>query len=1105
MCIMFAALLATAALPASGQAASTQSSSVVEEVIVTGSRIMHDHDHAHSLPVQSVSAGEIRTSGEFSLADVVNDIPALLGSVTSEQSIGSGFSDGANILNLRGLGAERTLVLIDGRRHVGGLQGASSVDIGSIPAPLVERVDVLTGGASAVYGADAVTGVVNFVLRDDYEGFEVDAHYGLSEYADGEQLAVSAVWGRNLFNDRANVTVAVDLRDDDGLQVSDRSDGLLVGSARDWVNPDLRFQRGDIGPATPNFARYYDYANTGLVGYGLPIPGAQEFSADFLGAFGVAPDFTAAEIALIDRAAAAPPRAVLPGRSFPITSGYGYVVPGNPFNRRGFDPEVDIDLDGNGVPDCLDSFTGYNSVFGAASYGVVGGCWNIQADGTYRPVRDGLVAGNFQGFGGDSFSTIRNERDDLVLPEEKATINVMGNFDLNHRTRLFGEFKYAIQETATDIRPTSFWDLLFGAADNPFIPDFLLDVANATGGVAITVDPVFFDARRRTKRDTARFVGGMEGEWSNAWSYGFDVNYGRYREQADRTGQVIVDRFFAAIDAVTDPATGRPACRADVDPDAPAMNTPFQIPAYQAGYFSFTPGSGDCVPLNIWGGQPGVSPAAAAWVTTPLSSEIVIDQFIVSATVSGTASRFTLPGGAVELALGAEFRRETATAKHDAWQRGVIPPGAPFPAGTLLGDISDNESLTFRPQLGVKNETGEYDARDVFVEASLPLLTDRAFARKLDVDLAGRWSDYSTIGSAGSWMANVVWAPFGDLALRGGISRAVRAPNVTELFRPEVGANFRPVDPCDATRIDALLAEDPALGANFLRNCATHLGRIGLDPFDADGNYRFADPLSASFGGIESGNPDLREETARTTTYGLVYQPSFLQGFTLMVDFWGIEIEDAIESVTSQNIVDGCYRGASLNPNFCKLFTRNDDPASAQFGGFDFLRTVDINFASLKTRGVDFRAGYNFTLGAHDFNITVAGTYVEKLDFHTNPGDPDDIDPELGEVKRPELAGNIHLRWNWRGLGVDWHSQYLDGMLSGFVEVETADTLYGDAVFMDETWLHDLNLRYVVNESMTLHGGIRNVTAEEPFATDRAFPASPRGRMFYLRIVYRLQ
>ena len=119
-------LLAAATLPLSAQI-SAQNADQIEQIIVTGSRISRDSNLTGALPVQSISAADIRMSGEFSLSDVINDIPALLNSVTSEQSIdaGGGFDDGANVLNLRGLGSARTLVLVNGRRHVGGLQGAS--------------------------------------------------------------------------------------------------------------------------------------------------------------------------------------------------------------------------------------------------------------------------------------------------------------------------------------------------------------------------------------------------------------------------------------------------------------------------------------------------------------------------------------------------------------------------------------------------------------------------------------------------------------------------------------------------------------------------------------------------------------------------------------------------------------------------------------------------------------------------------------------------------------------------------------------------------------------------------------------------------------------
>jgi len=1062
----------------------------LEEIVVTGSRITRDPNLAGALPVQSLNSDDIQLSGEFSITDVVNDVPALLSSVTAEgsQDNGANFEDGAQVLNLRGLGSARTLTLVNGRRHVGGVQGSAAVDVGSIPMKLVERVEVLTGGASAIYGADAVTGVVNFIMKDDYEGFGVDVTYGVSSEGDGQQVAVTGVWGTNFANDRGNIAVALDWRTDEGLAVRDREGGEFIGSARDWVNPDLRFQIGDINDtATPNFAQYYNFFNTGLINYGLPIPSEADFIAAYNAEFGSDPMLTDAERALIQRAANAPQRAVLPGRTFPFTSGYGYIIPGNPFTFAGFDPETAIDLDGNGNPDCLDSFTGYNSVFGVASFGVIGGCWNVEADGTYRPVQDGLVATGFQGFGGDSFNTIQNQMGDIVPPDDKIILNVLGSYDFTPDTRLFGEFKWVTQETETGGLPNSFWDLLFGAADNPFLPDFILPVAQATGGVAITVDPLHFDQFFTTERDTIRGVAGIEGTFANSWTWEFALNYGQYDQRVDTTNAMINDRFFAAIDAVTDPATGNPACRVDVDPGAPAQNTPFVIPAYEAGYFTFTPGAGQCVPLNIWAGRPGVTQQALEWVTVDTWSELTIDQFVVSGIFTGDSSDwFELPAGAVQFAAGVEYRDESSDAEFDPWQRGVIPEGSILPAGSNINDVSENTNLVFRPQLANRNEKGSYDVYDVFVEASFPLLVDRPFARELTFDVAARVADYSTIGRTTTWKSNVIWAPVNSLALRGTVSEAVRAPNITELFGPLIGTTFRPADPCDAAQLAALADEQPQLAQQTQANCVEAFAEIGLDPFDANGNYVFADPLSASFGGLTGGNPELNEETAETFTAGFVFEPEFLEGFSFTLDYWDITIEDAIEEVTSQNIVDGCYQGASLNDNFCQLFTRNDDPNSLQFGGFNFLTSTSINFAKIETSGWDFSAQYAFEVGAHGFDVTLQGTKVEELNDFTNPTDLTEVNPELGEVNRPEFAGNIFANWHWGDLRVGIQSQYMDEQLLQFVEIETARTLYGDAVFMDEFWQHDLNARYAWDDNLVIYGGIRNFTAEEPFATNFA-------------------
>lgn len=1092
------ALLAATTLPLSSFVVAQDT---IEEVIVTGSRIARDSNLTGSNPIQSVSAEDIRSSGEFSLTDVVNDIPSLLSSVSSEQSIddGADTSDGANVLNLRGLGAERTLVLVNGRRHVGGVQGTGAVDIGSIPQGLVERVEVLTGGASAVYGADAVTGVVNFILKDDFEGLEFGGNFGMSEYGDGEQSSMSVLFGRNFADGRGNFTAALDVRNDEGLKVSDRSDGLRTGSGGNWVNPDLRFQTGEIGGNTPNFAQFYDFAATGAVPVGSRIPTAASFATDYAAQFGAAPTLTAQETALINRAGSAPQRAVLPFRTFPFTSGYGQIIPGNPFTFNGFDPETPIDLNNNGTPDCLDSFTG---AFGVDA--IIGGCWSVGPDGSYAPVQEGLIASGFQGFGGDAFTQNRNNKSDILLPDQRTTLNFLSHYDLTDQMTVFGEFKYSNQTTSTETRPSSFWDLLLGAPDNPYLPAFIQDVANATGGVAITIDPILFDATRSTERDTYRFVGGIKGEFDNSWTYELSVNYGNYQEEENSTGSVINDRFFAAIDATTD-ASGQPACRSTVDPTTPAQNTPFNIPANDPGYFSFTPGDGTCVPLNIWAGQPGVTQAAADWVTADTWEKLEIEQTVFLATVSGDSSDyFELPGGPVGFATGVEYREEKATSTFDNLQLGIIPAGAPFAQGTQLSDVSGNANLVFRPALGNNNESGSYDTTDFFLETSLPLLSEVRFAEELTVNLAGRASDYSTIGSANAWEARLVWSPIESLSLRYGISEAVRAPNITELFGPQVGTTFRPNDPCDAAQITAIGAENPSLAASTQANCIATFQAIGLDPFDADGAYAFADPLSAAFGGLQGGNPNLTEETADTVTFGFVFQPSFLEGFNLTVDYYDIEIENAIESVTGQDIVDGCYQAASLNPAFCSSQSRNTDSASPQFGGFNFLQSSDINFSRLETDGYDLTASYTFDLSDHNFEVSVTGNKVNELNFFTNPTDPTVVNPELTEINRPEYSGNVFLGWNWGDLSVGWQSQYLGEMLESEIEVETATALYGRSILQGDTWIHDLNATYLWSDQLTVFGGINNVTQEIPFITTNAFPASPRGRMMFLGANYTL-
>ncbi len=306
-------------------------------------------------------------------------------------------------------------------------------------------------------------------------------------------------------------------------------------------------------------------------------------------------------------------------------------------------------------------------------------------------------------------------------------------------------------------------------------------------------------------------------------------------------------------------------------------------------------------------------------------------------------------------------------------------------------------------------------------------------------------------------------------------------------------------------QINAIAQDNSELAQNYRNNYAEDFASFGLNPFDKDGNYIFVDPLSARFSGVSSGNPNLSEETADTFTYGIVIQPSFLPSFSLTADYWDIRITEAIQSVTAQDIVNGCYRGESLNADFCMLFTRNTSPTSAQFGGFNFIRFTNINFAKLETDGIDVTVEYEFRYGVHNFAVSVNATNVLSLNNFTNPSNLGEVDVELGEILRPELAGNIFLHWAWGNLSVGWQSQYLGDMLLGTprIEIDTAYTLFGDSVFLSGIWIHDLNARYVVGDRLSISGGINNITHTDPFISEHAFPATPRGRMIFLGASYR--
>lgn len=1001
----------------------TEQAQQSDRIVVTGSRIARDPNLTAPVPVQSVDDEAILRSGELNIADVVNDIPALVSSLTAENS-----DTGANSLNLRGLGGERTLTLVNGRRHVAGFRGTQAVDTGTIPRALVERVEVSTGGASAIYGADAVTGVVNFILKDDFEGVELNLRGGISGEGDAENYAADLIMGNNFHQGRGNIVLGITIEEDTELTHGDR----------DWSR-DNGIDTVQTNPAS------------------LTDPNA-------------------------------PPRAIIQDPRFWLTSQQGSIAPG--FGGRNI---TYVDINNNGIPDCQESEGG--------RVGYLAGCWITNPDGSISVNQDGTVLNGLWGIGGDG-GGLNFNRDTLMPETDRAVFNLNTTYDLRDNLRVFVEAKFVEATSQTFAEQDSFYDTLFIRPDNAFIPAELDPVVAARGGLLLTQDPLDWsdDNPSQYTRQTFRIVGGFEWEYAAGHSLEVSANHGNFNVESLYTG-LYLDRVFAAIDAVEDPATGEIVCRSDLSP-----NASYEIDYFTAGngyanggfasdrYYSFTPGDGQCQPLNPFGTY-SASPEAQAFVTSNLRDELEIEQTVLSAIAVGEFGFFDWAlDGPLGYAAGIEYREESSNNKLDPLTLGILPEGTPYTAGALVSTVSPwLDSFTSIDNTQQFNTRGDYNARDIFVEVQLPIFRDRPFAEDLTLNGAVRTAHYSTVGDATTWSVGGTYTPIEDITLRGTISEAVRAPNITELFDPQLPIFINATtDPCDQTNVGS--GSNPAQRE---ANCIADLRAAGVPDsaiLDASGDYAWQNPLTGRFSGVSGGNPDLEVETAETFTVGAVLQPRFIPNLSITVDYWDITIEDAISSVAAADILNGCLDSTNYPAlDFCQFYTRRAD------GGLNYLESGQINFASLEATGVDFAVNYSFELGENMFGASLVGSHQDKLDRFFNPLDPADVNPEVREIQLPEWSGNLTLSWARGPWDAALQTSYQSEQFAA--EIEDFEDL-GEAGFFDEIFILDLNGSYEFSDSLRFYGGINNLTDEEPFSTQTAWPVGPRGRFFFLGAVY---
>lgn len=980
-----------AAVPAHAQEPQSDSEQIAsgggaaegDAIIVTGSRIARPRDFTSPAPLVTIGADRLQQSGSTNLTDILTGYPALVGSTTSGDTSGddAGIGEaGLNLLDLRNLGSQRTLVLVDGRRHVAGSPGTQSVDINTIPGDLVERIEIVTGGASALYGADAVSGVVNFILKRDFEGLSARAQAGISQRGDSGQRLISVTAGKNFMDGRANVTLAYEYGEDDRLVSQQR--GYLSGTRYRGFYPN---------PASNDPAGGHD---------GIP-----------------------------DR------------------------ILYNDLRYFDTTPDGAIDLDFDGVPD----------LYGANGLPFIHG--------------QGLGSGVDSGGSGTPLSRYANDlRPDIT----RHVVNLFGRFEVSPAFEIYAEGKYARSKTFTLAQPT-FDYYLFVDEANPFIPasvraNIIPGIGEdnfgpgAPDGVLVTRDNFDFGQRgQENLRETWRGVLGARGEITSNLRYDISYVYGRTTQRSRFVNDIYDDRFFAALDVVTDPVTGRPTCRANLDPNWTPFQ-PFQDPdgargAGLGGPVTFQPGQ--CVPINLFG--EGQSQEALDFIRAETVDRSKIEQHVVSAIVNGTfGDGFKLPGGEIGFAVGAEYRQEKSNFNSDALAR---------------------QGLTFTNS--IEPTRGKFSVKEVFGEISLPLLADVPLVERLQLGGAVRYSDYSTIGSTTTWQLSGEYAPVRDITLKGTYSRAIRAPNIDELFGGQAQTFLVITDPCQKNELQNALDVDLRT-----RNCATLLSGLGVT-----NPAQFTDGRSTNIPGLQGGNRSLREERATIWTAGVAIQPRFIPGLNVTLDWYDVKLKNAINTVTANRLAALCVDQPTLDNVYCDGIDRqNGPPASgtAQPGYITGFRLGPQNVASFTTSGLDVNMNYRLqTEKMGTFGIRVIGNYLKSLKTIPTPGA--NAIENAGTSFTPKYQVNSDLTWSNGPLtinyGLSWFdktSRYALGTIASNPDIVEKKYLY-----YKERWVHDIYVSFDVAENFQFFGGVNNFTDNKPGVAADDYPVSAIGRYFF--------
>jgi len=960
---------ALGAAPAFAQDTTTDQGTTVQEIVVTGSRIARPNLDSPT-PVSVVDQRIIEATGEVNTGEIIRQLPSAgVSALTPTNSNFFTTDNGVTTVNLRNLGEDRTLVLVNGRRYVAGLPGTQEVDFNSIPTELVERIDVVTGGASAIYGSDALAGVINIITQKNFEGFELSGQGGQTERGDMENYRIGIKTGSNFADGRGNVVAILSYNTQGAVFARDRCDQDMCvdGLGGGYFGEDFRKTE------TPFYS-----------------------------------SFTPRGVALVPRIGAS--------NQTRVVTDTGATVP------------------------YVGSVYGYN--------------------------RQAVRA--------------------LSVPQTAIKFAVQLNYEINPVANFFSEFTFYKGQTKNDIEPTPlassdiFRDPGTNAPQAPscrnftgagiecrygipitsaVVPQSLADAVRAnTPGLTDAQRVVGYQRRlvevgnRRNEadRELARLVFGVRGDITPSMSYELSMNWGRTVSSQLSGGGILRQQFNQATNAVT-LSDGTVVC---ADPAARAAGC--------EPYFVFEPGR--------------TSQAAVDYVSVQNQFDAFVEEWVINGFVNGDVP-FALPAGKPQFVFGAEYRKEESR----------LTPDPTLQAGLASGNIAEETR-------------GQFNVYELFSELRIPLLRDMPFAESLDLNLAGRFSDYSTVNTTSAWAASLEYEPVSWLKFRSQYAVAVRAPNISELYSGRNQTFPTVVDPCMGLTLSGgqpAFFNNPSnagsgidastIGSSAARACysdPTLAARVARDSY-----FIPTQPELQGVGGFDEGNPNLDAEKGTTVTAGVLFNPkwnSWLEPLSVSIDYFNIKVDNAIQQYGRTLTLDRCYGGATpnqLDPFYCGSIVRFGTN-TPNVGALQEINQKQYNIATLETEGVEAQASYNLDVGDlpytrdnWNWGNTLFSLNIQYLDkFKTIPIPGADPSSNVGYTGYSRWKGLLDVIYSRGPLQVAMRTQYVGK--SCFFAAPCKKNDYIDGAYIGPRYFTNGQVRYDITDSTRLFAGVDNVFDE---------------------------